>query len=287
VRSLGLTLLLAFVMLSIACEPEAGDSASINEVPMGQVFSATKDGWDIVVKSAITTPQPADALSISVEVNAMNKGQTARSLGPDRFKLKDASGREWKDEAVSAAGALLLLGLQDVQPGFSTTLSLSFHVPGDARGLYLETIGGGRLSIVGQVPANAEPSSEPQPTIPTATQSPDVAPCPTQPPYIYGSVPTSGLGDGVALTAAGLCLSATEVTIPANRQTTLFLVNDDPVPHQLGFYTDAEYVNRFYLGDLVPGSSTWQSDFAAREPDTYYFRCELHPDRMIGRITIQ
>jgi len=135
---------------------------------IGQVFHATKDGWDITVTSVSSESISAEATGLRVEIHATNTGSSAHALGPNRFKLHDAMGRTWKEMTYEAAGGLIQLALQDVQPGLSTDLGLDFLVPRSAQGLWLETIGGGHIVLeavgtrtAGSATATVVPVDEP------------------------------------------------------------------------------------------------------------------------------
>lgn len=143
---MGLLVSLAFVFVAASdCEESATNQQQ--PVGMGEVFHATSDGWDIVVTSAAADSSGGEAAYITMEVRATNTGKSAHALGPNRFKLHDSLGRTWKDQTYEAAGGLIELTLQDVQPGLSTEISLGFLVPADVSGLWLETIGGGHIVL--------------------------------------------------------------------------------------------------------------------------------------------
>jgi len=114
------------------------------------VYYAVQDGWDITVTSVNAGPHPSgQGAFVDVKLTALNSGKESHSLGSNRFKLRDAQSRAWRDLLTETVGALANLGLQPVQPGFSTEVELSFQVPADTKGLWLETIGGGRIDLGG------------------------------------------------------------------------------------------------------------------------------------------
>ena len=141
--------LLVFMLLPVAatCAPAETSPPPTPLPSVGQVFHATKDGWDITVTSVSREPGAAGAEGLLVGVYATNTGLSAHALGANRFKLHDAMGRTWKDVNYEAAGGLIELSLQDVQPGLSTDLVLNFLIPMGAQGLWLETIGGGHIVL--------------------------------------------------------------------------------------------------------------------------------------------
>jgi len=132
------------------CEQTSDHTQTPTPLPsvgQGQVFHATKDGWDITVTSVKRETGDAEADQLLVGVHAVNTGRSAHSLGPNRFKLHDALGRTWNDVSYEAAPGAIDLSLQKVQPGLSTDLGLNFLIPTGAEGLWLETIGGGHIVL--------------------------------------------------------------------------------------------------------------------------------------------
>jgi hypothetical protein len=143
-------LLVAMVLLASGCE-EASTTA---QAPprIGETYHAVKDGWDIVLTSAKSGPLSSGVGAyVNLHVEAVNTGKEAHKLGNNRFKRRDSQERAWKDVLTETVGALANLGLETIQPGFSTKLDLSFKVPSGAKGLWFERR---QWSLLGPLPAS-------------------------------------------------------------------------------------------------------------------------------------
>ena len=118
-----------------------------------------------------------------------------------------------------------------------------------------------------------------------------------------GSVP--GLGAAYAGTmanngrrcAAGgtsLSLAAKEyrfdkdcLAVPAGQRFSIQFENEDNDGHNVVILPSRSSTETYYRGEIVQGPATaTYSVPALKEPGTFYFHCEVHPDRMNGTFVV-
>lgn len=92
---------------------------------------------------------------------------------------------------------------------------------------------------------------------------------------------------GVTVTAAGVQFDTNSLSWPADEETTVELVNDDTVPHNLSIYTDESAEEDLFVGAEVGAGSTTDYQVDPLEAGDYFFRCDLHPTSMTGTVTIE
>ncbi|MBI2238184.1 MAG: cupredoxin domain-containing protein [Actinobacteria bacterium] len=79
----------------------------------------------------------------------------------------------------------------------------------------------------------------------------------------------------------------TKLSAPAGTAFVIRFDNQDTgVPHNVGVYRDEGYAQPIAKGDIITGPA--RSDLAvdAVPAGTYYFRCDVHPTTMTGRIEV-
>lgn len=68
------------------------------------------------------------------------------------------------------------------------------------------------------------------------------------------------------------------LTAPAGERIDLVFENeDDGVPHNVAIYTDESATESVFVGEQVVGPVTVAYEVPALDPDSYYFRCDVHP----------
>lgn len=91
----------------------------------------------------------------------------------------------------------------------------------------------------------------------------------------------------VAVRAAGIAFSVTEIAAPANTAFTIHFTNDDAVPHNIAILgTDGQ--TPLFSGELITGPARTASyAVPALAPGTYRFHCVVHPTTMTGTVIVR
>ena len=86
--------------------------------------------------------------------------------------------------------------------------------------------------------------------------------------------------------AAGSGFAETELTVPAGQPFTIRFENQDAgIPHNLAVYREEDFSGPPIAATPVqPGPVTQTLEVPALDPGTYFFRCDVHPSTMTGRI---
>jgi len=87
------------------------------------------------------------------------------------------------------------------------------------------------------------------------------------------------------VTAADMAFAPGTVTVAADEDFSLALVNQDSMPHNIAIYTDSSKSEKLFEGEMVT-DGTIVYDISALEPGEYFFDCSLHPN-MTGTLVIQ
>jgi plastocyanin len=88
-----------------------------------------------------------------------------------------------------------------------------------------------------------------------------------------------GASDKVALTAKGIAWDKTTLNLPANKQVTVTVDNQDTVEHNFTF-EDAK------ANKDVEGGESAEVSFTTPAAGSYEFKCEYHPNQMKGTVTV-
>lgn len=87
------------------------------------------------------------------------------------------------------------------------------------------------------------------------------------------------------ITSVDIAFDQATILVPASEQSSLALVNEDAVPHNVAIYTDSTAAEDLFVGDYVT-DGTIVYDLPALEPGEYFFRCDLHPE-MAGTLVVE
>lgn len=87
------------------------------------------------------------------------------------------------------------------------------------------------------------------------------------------------------VTAADMAFDAGTVTLTADDDMTIALVNNDSMPHNIAIYTDASRSTKLFEGEMVT-NGTVVYDIGTLEPGEYFFDCSLHPN-MTGTLVVE
>jgi len=88
-----------------------------------------------------------------------------------------------------------------------------------------------------------------------------------------------GGSDKITLTAKGIAFDQTQLNMPAGKQVTVTLNNQDSVEHSFTF-KDAKAEKD------AEGGETAEVSFTAPAAGSYEFHCKYHPNKMKGTVTV-
>jgi plastocyanin len=88
-----------------------------------------------------------------------------------------------------------------------------------------------------------------------------------------------GASDKVPLTAKGITWDKTQLNMPANKQVTVTVDNQDTVEHNFTF-EDAK------ANKDVEGGESAEVSFTTPAAGSYEFHCKYHPSQMKGTVTV-
>jgi cytochrome c oxidase subunit 2 len=88
-----------------------------------------------------------------------------------------------------------------------------------------------------------------------------------------------GGSDKITLTAKGIAFDQTQLNMPAGKQVTVTLNNQDSVEHSFTF-KDAK------ADKDAEGGETAEVSFTAPAAGSYEFHCKYHPKKMKGTVTV-
>lgn len=97
----------------------------------------------------------------------------------------------------------------------------------------------------------------------------------------------SGEAGQNAISAANVQFNTNELSLPAGQETSFTLQNEDTQPHNLSIFEDDSADKALFEGDVVEGGQTGQYDIPSIPAGEYFFRCDLHPDSMVGTVVFE
>jgi hypothetical protein len=123
-------------------------------------------------------------------------------------------------------------------------------------------------------------------TAPTGTISATTSPLP--PSTFTPSTSVSGQAIKVNLIAQNTAFNMASIVVPANARVTINFNNmDSGVAHNFSVYTDPSASTTIFKGDPVTGPATTTYTFTSPPtPDTYFYRCDIHPQQMFGTFVV-
>jgi len=91
----------------------------------------------------------------------------------------------------------------------------------------------------------------------------------------------------VKIAAHSVKFDRPEFDLVANQPAQIDFHNGDPVPHNVAIYADANYSGiALFQGAPVIGPTSTVYRFTAPAAGTYYFRCDIHPSTMTGKVVV-
>ncbi|HEX5824126.1 MAG TPA: cupredoxin domain-containing protein [Candidatus Limnocylindrales bacterium] len=97
--------------------------------------------------------------------------------------------------------------------------------------------------------------------------------------------PSGPVVDGPTVVAKDLKFVTASIELPADKNVTVHLDNQDSAPHNLAIYGDSGYSQKISIGEIVTSKNADQV-VPALKAGSYFFRCDVHPD-MKGTITVK
>jgi plastocyanin len=92
----------------------------------------------------------------------------------------------------------------------------------------------------------------------------------------------SGL-DGIKLIAEDGKFNRSQVRVNPDTEVTIIFENRDSLDHNFAVYRDEEATQEIFVGEIISGQGEITYTLTApHSPDTYYFRCDVHPETMTG-----
>ena len=93
----------------------------------------------------------------------------------------------------------------------------------------------------------------------------------------------------VTVSAANVKFDTSTITLAANKQVTVHFDNKDSpsVQHNVAFYESESATKKIYEGKTIPGGSSADYSFKTPKPGTYFFRCDVHPTSMTGKLVVK
>jgi plastocyanin len=85
-----------------------------------------------------------------------------------------------------------------------------------------------------------------------------------------------GQGAAVTVTAQNISFDTDTIELPAETESTITLVNEDTVPHNIAIYTDDTVAENLFRGETVTGD-TIDYTVPALDAGEFYFQCDVHP----------
>lgn len=98
---------------------------------------------------------------------------------------------------------------------------------------------------------------------------------------------TAAAAGTITLTASQVAFDTDTLSLPAGKDATVTLDNQDSVPHNLSIYEDESAEKALFSGAEVAGGSSTDYEFTAPPKGEYFFRCDIHPTSMIGTVTAE
>ena len=78
-----------------------------------------------------------------------------------------------------------------------------------------------------------------------------------------------------------------DITLHSGGDAEIKLHNEDTVPHNVAIYGNPDYTGTaIFQGAVITGGQSMIYKFPAPPPGTYYFRCDIHPTVMTGKVTV-
>ncbi len=92
----------------------------------------------------------------------------------------------------------------------------------------------------------------------------------------------------IDLAANNRMFDKSTITVPAGANVTINFNNQESIPHNFALYETSQAENAIFKGEVITGPRTTVYTFdAPKEPGTYFFRCDIHPQTMTGQFVVE
>jgi plastocyanin len=91
----------------------------------------------------------------------------------------------------------------------------------------------------------------------------------------------------VEIEARNVKFNRPEIDLHAGEEAVIDFHNDEAVPHNVAIYEREDFSGlAFFQGAVIVGPASTEYHFKAPPAGTYYFRCDIHPTTMIGKVLV-
>jgi plastocyanin len=99
---------------------------------------------------------------------------------------------------------------------------------------------------------------------------------------------TSGNRVTIDLVAKNMAFDRSSLNVPAGAEVTITFNNQDSgISHNFAVYTDSTASKSIFVGKVITGVASITYTFTAPStPETYFFRCDIHPSIMTGSFIV-
>jgi plastocyanin len=115
--------------------------------------------------------------------------------------------------------------------------------------------------------------------------------------FLVGGLVAAGFGEReaeheafagpVSIEAENLEFNKDELDFRAESPAILRFTNADVDPHNLAIYNDESASETIFTFDPIPGPISQDFQFTAPAEGEYYFRCDVHPETMVGTVIVE
>ena len=257
-RQLAALIIVALLLFSFACTPTTTTTPATPTPKVGPTLKIT-----VPIEGTIVS---AGDVKVSVEVSNFNlvekRGQAnVTSEGHIHYFMDVPAPTAAGKPAVTAPGT------------YAATAATSYTWPNPAPGTHTfsaEMVNNDHTPLSPPVVARVMITvAVPPPGRPTAAP------------------PPSGQPTTINLSAASFAFDKKTLTVPSGARVTVVFENKDSAPHNLGIYQTSEATQVLFRGETIAGAKTTSYEFTApATPGTYFFRCDIHPTRMVGELIV-
>jgi plastocyanin len=97
--------------------------------------------------------------------------------------------------------------------------------------------------------------------------------------------PSGPVVDGPTVVAKDLKFGSKTIELPADKNVTIHLDNQESAPHNIAIYGDSGFSQKISIGEIVSSKKADQV-VPALKAGAYFFRCDVHPD-MKGDVVVK
>ena len=115
--------------------------------------------------------------------------------------------------------------------------------------------------------------------------------------FLVGGLIAAGFGEReaeheafagpVSIEAKNLLFDKDELDFRADSPSILRFKSEDADPHNVAIYNDDSLSETIFTFDPIPGPISQDFQFTAPAAGEYYFRCDVHPQTMEGKVVVE